>query len=102
MPIRNRQAHAERLTRELRAAVQAGEQQIAQRDSAIAGGTCVLPVFIARDDPGLVPVLTEAVRLQCFFFMHIYEDNRKSAHVRAAAEFISAEIQADMKIFERV
>ena len=39
LPARNRQAHAERLTRELRAAVQAGEQQIAQRDSAIAGGT---------------------------------------------------------------
>jgi hypothetical protein len=38
LPARDRQAHAARLTKELRAAVQAGEQQIAQRDSAIAGG----------------------------------------------------------------
>jgi hypothetical protein len=38
-PTRDRQQHAERLIRALTVAVQAGEQQIAQRDSAIAGGT---------------------------------------------------------------
>jgi DNA-binding transcriptional LysR family regulator len=76
---------------------------ITQLHAALAGaGLCVLPVFIARDYLALVPVLPQAVCLQRAFFMHIHEDNRKSAHVRAAAAFISAEIQADIAIFERL
>lgn len=75
---------------------------ITQMHAALAGaGLCVLPVFIARDYPALVPVLPDVVCLRRSFFMHMHEDNRKSAHVRATAEFISAEIQNDMDIFER-
>jgi DNA-binding transcriptional LysR family regulator len=75
---------------------------ITQMHATLAGaGLCVLPVFIARDCPALVPVLPEAVCLRRAFFMHIHEDNRKSAHVRAAAAFISAEIQQDGGVFER-
>jgi DNA-binding transcriptional LysR family regulator len=75
---------------------------ITQMHATLAGaGLCVLPVFIARDYPVLVPVLPEKVSLTRAFYMHIHEDNRKSAHVRAAAEFISAEILRDAAIFER-
>jgi DNA-binding transcriptional LysR family regulator len=75
---------------------------ITQMHAALAGaGLCVLPVFIARDYPALVPVLPESVCLKRSFFMHIHEDNRKSAHVRTAAAFIAAEIQQDISIFER-
>ncbi len=75
---------------------------ITQMHATLAGaGLCVLPVFIARDYPALVPVLPEAICLKRSFFMHIHEDNRKSAHVRAAAAFISAEIQKAPMIFER-
>ncbi len=75
---------------------------ITQMHATLAGaGLCVLPVFIARDYPALVPVLPEAVCLRRAFFMHIHEDNRKSAHVRAAAAFISAAISQDAPIFEQ-
>jgi DNA-binding transcriptional LysR family regulator len=43
---------------------------ITQMQAALAGaGLCVLPVFIARDYPGLVPVLPEAAALTRAFFM---------------------------------
>ncbi len=75
---------------------------ITQLHAALAdGGLCVLPVFIARDHAALVPVLPDVVCLRRSFFMHIHEDNRKSAHVRAAAAFISAEIQRDIRIFDQ-
>jgi DNA-binding transcriptional LysR family regulator len=75
---------------------------ITQMHATLAGaGLCVLPVFIARDYPALIPVLPETVSLTRSFYMHIHEDNRKSAHVRAAAAFISAEISQDASSFER-
>ena len=60
--------------------------------TAAGSGLCVLPVFIARLHPELVPVLPEEISLKRSFFMHIHEDNRKSAHVRAAAAFITSEL----------
>ena len=74
---------------------------IAQVHAALAGGgLCVLPVFIARTYPGLVPVLPDKTSLKRSFFMHIHEDNSKSAHVRAAAAFISTEISEAHGVFE--
>ncbi len=74
---------------------------ITQMHATLAGaGLCVLPVFIARDYPALVPVLSEAVYLRRSFFMHIHEDNRKSAHVRTTAAFVSAEVHQALDIFE--
>ena len=68
---------------------------ITQMHAALAGGgLCVLPVFIAAGQPGLAPVLPEAVSLTRSFFMHIHEDNRKAAHVRAVAAFIAAEVES--------
>ncbi len=75
---------------------------ITQMHAALGNaGLCVLPVFIARDYPQLIPVLPDVISLKRSFFMHVHEDNRKSAHVRAAAAFISAEVQRDIGIFGR-
>jgi DNA-binding transcriptional LysR family regulator len=66
---------------------------ITQLHATLAGaGICMLPVFLARAFPALVPVLPAQICLKRSFYMHIHEDNRKSAHVRAAAAFISAEV----------
>ncbi len=66
---------------------------LAQAYATAAGsGLCVLPVFIARRHPELVCVLPKDIALKRSFFMHIHEDNRKSAHVRAAAAFITSEL----------
>jgi DNA-binding transcriptional LysR family regulator len=74
---------------------------ITQIHATLAGsGLCVLPMFIARAYPELLPVLPGTVSLQRSFFMHIHEDNRKSAHVRAAAAFISEEIGQSAALFD--
>jgi DNA-binding transcriptional LysR family regulator len=66
---------------------------ITQMHAALAGGgLCILPVFIAAGRPELVAVLPDKVSLTRSFFMHIHEDNRKAAHVRAVAAFIAAEV----------
>jgi DNA-binding transcriptional LysR family regulator len=66
---------------------------IAQAHATVAGsGLCVLPYFIARDFPELAPVLPAEIALKRSFYMHIHEDNRKAAPVRAAAAFISEEV----------
>ena len=67
--------------------------------TAAGSGLCVLPAFIARLHPELVAVLPEEVALTRSFFMHIHEDNRKSAHVRAAAAFITAELAQNPGFF---
>lgn len=71
-----------------------------QLHATLAGaGLCVLPVFLARGYPSLLPVLPELTALTRSFFMHIHEDNRKSVHVRAVAAFISAEIAENAAMF---
>jgi DNA-binding transcriptional LysR family regulator len=74
---------------------------ITQIHATLAGsGLCVLPLFIARTYPELVPVLPDKISLKRAFFMHIHEDNRHSAQVRAAAAFISAEISQSAALFD--
>ncbi|SDO37932.1 DNA-binding transcriptional regulator, LysR family [Methylobacterium phyllostachyos] len=62
-------------------------------------GLCVLPAFIAAAHPGLVPVLPDRVSLTRAFHMHIHEDHRKAAHIRAVASFIAAEVEAAGALF---
>jgi DNA-binding transcriptional LysR family regulator len=73
---------------------------LAQVHATLAGaGLCVLPAFIAAAHPGLVPVLPEQVSLTRAFHMHIHEDHRKAAHIRAVATFIAAEVEAAAGLF---
>ena len=74
---------------------------IAQVNATLAGGgLCVLPSFIARTYPQLVPVLPEKVSLRRSYFMHVHEDNSKAANVRAAATFIATEVSDAQAVFE--
>ncbi len=73
---------------------------LAQVYATLAGaGLCILPAFIAAAHPGLSPVLPEAVSLTRSFHMHIHEDHRKAAHIRAVAGFIAAEVKAAGALF---
>jgi len=76
---------------------------IAQVNATLAGsGLCVLPSFIARTYPELVPVLPEKVALRRSYFMHVHEDNSKAANVRAAATFIATEVSEAQAVFEGI
>jgi DNA-binding transcriptional LysR family regulator len=74
---------------------------IAQVSATLAGaGLCVLPAFIARSYPGLIPVMPDKSSLKRSYYMHIHEDNAKSAHIRAAAAFIATEVSEAQGMFE--
>lgn len=73
---------------------------LAQLFATLAGGgLCILPTFIAAKFQNLVAVLPDQVSLLRTFHMHIHEDHRKAAHVRAVADFIIAEIEKNEKLF---
>jgi DNA-binding transcriptional LysR family regulator len=74
--------------------------RIAQAHAALGGaGFCILPAFIGSSYPMLIPVLPDKVSLTRSFHMHIHEDQRKAAHVRAVASFIVDEVQKSAAIF---
>lgn len=67
---------------------------IAQLNSTIAGaGLCVLPCFIANDEPTLVRVLPKDFKLIRSFWLVLHSDLRNIARIRAAADFIVEQIQ---------
>lgn len=73
---------------------------LAQVHATLAGaGLCILPAFIAAAHPGLQPVLPEAVSLTRAFHMHIHEDHRQAAHIRAVAAFIASEVEEARDLF---
>lgn len=73
---------------------------LAQVHATLAGaGLCILPAFIAAAHPGLKAVLPEAVSLTRAFHMHIHEDNRQAAPIRAVAAFIASEVEAARDLF---
>ncbi len=67
---------------------------IAQLAAARAGaGLCVLPHFIAREEPDLVPVLPQDVSLTRAFWLVTHADLRNLARVRETADFIVEEVK---------
>jgi len=73
---------------------------LAQVHATLAGaGLCILPAFIAAAHPGLRAVLPEAVSLTRAFHMHIHEDHRQAAHIRAVAALIAGEVEAARELF---
>lgn len=62
---------------------------IAQLKATVAGaGLCILPYFIAKAEPQLVPVLPDEVMLTRSFWLIIHEDLRRLARISATADFI--------------
>jgi DNA-binding transcriptional LysR family regulator len=73
---------------------------LAQLHATLSGsGLCVLPAFVASSNPTLVPILPEKVSVTLSYHMHIHEDHRRAAHVRAVAAFIAAEVERDRSLF---
>lgn len=74
---------------------------IAQLRAALAGGgLCVLPDFIAAKEPGLVPVLPEAVGLTRSFWLVTHADLRGLARVKAVTDFLVEAVRASRAEFE--
>ena len=67
---------------------------IAQLRACLAGaGLCVIPHFIAAQEPGLVRVLPEQVELTRSFWLLGHPDLKNLARIRAASDFIAAEVK---------
>jgi DNA-binding transcriptional LysR family regulator len=74
---------------------------LAQVHATLGGaGLCILPAFIAATHPGLRAVLPGTVCLTRAFHMHIHEDHRQAAPIRAVAAFIAGEVEAARDLFE--
>ncbi|MGV6872791.1 LysR family transcriptional regulator [Pseudochelatococcus sp. B33] len=72
---------------------------IAQYQATVAGaGLCVLPCFLAADDPRLVRVLPE-VRLTRTFWLLVHSDMRDLARIRVTADFIAEEVRKARTLF---
>ena len=58
-------------------------------------GICVLPCFMARGRPDLVPVLPEEVRLTRGYWLFTHGDLAETARVRTVVRFVQAEIERE-------
>lgn len=65
---------------------------VAQMRATVAGaGICVLPDFMAAQEPALVRVLPDQVSLERAFWLVVHADLKDVARVRAVVEFIVRE-----------
>ena len=64
-------------------------------------GLCVLPDFIAAEDPELVAVLPEDIVLSRSYWMTHHKDLRDSSRVRAVSGFLKAAVEARAASFNR-
>jgi DNA-binding transcriptional LysR family regulator len=73
---------------------------IAQLRACLAGaGLCVIPNFIAAQEPGLVRVLPDQVELTRSFWLLGHPDLKNLARIRAASDFIAAEVKRSKAAF---
>jgi len=69
------------------------------RAAAAGGGLCVLPKFMAMNEPALVRVLPDAIRLRRSYWLIMHSDTRDLARIRVTADFIVQEIASATKDF---
>lgn len=73
---------------------------IAQHQATRSGtGLCVLPCFLAQDDPELVRVLPEAVRLFRTFWMIVHSDLHDLARIKVTGNFIAEQLRLAEHLF---
>lgn len=83
----------------LRARVQSSNL-IAQRNATLAGaGICVLPDFLAANDPELVCILPDEVSLTRSFWLIVHADLKDVARVRAIVDFLVKETKMSRSLF---
>jgi DNA-binding transcriptional LysR family regulator len=68
---------------------------LAQYEAARAGaGLAVLPVFVAAQDPSLIPVLPGRARFRRTFWMSMPDDNKHVARMQATWTFLREAVAA--------
>lgn len=73
---------------------------VAQFRAVQAGaGLCILPDFMAREDPGLVPVLPDEIALTRTFWLIVHADLRDVLRIRTVADFIAEAVEKERGIF---
>ncbi|GJE60463.1 LysR family transcriptional regulator [Methylobacterium trifolii] len=73
---------------------------IAQANATIGGcGLCVLPYFIARTHTELVPVLSDAIRLQRTWYILVHETQKNIGRIKAVRDFIVSEVSQNRNLF---
>lgn len=74
---------------------------VAQLKATLAGaGLCVLPAFLAREEPGLVRVLPGEISLTRSLWLTVHQDLAELARIRAAVRFIKEEVEAARDLFK--
>jgi DNA-binding transcriptional LysR family regulator len=73
---------------------------VAQLRATLAGaGLCVLPAFLAREEPGLVRVLPDEICLTRSLWLIVHQDLADLARVKAAVKFVREEVEAARGVF---
>ena len=73
---------------------------IAQLQACLAGaGLCVVPNFIAAEEPGLVRVLPDKVGLTLSLYLLTHADLKAIARVKAVSEFMVEEVRKSRDLF---
>jgi DNA-binding transcriptional LysR family regulator len=74
---------------------------VAQLRATLAGaGLCVLPAFLAGEQPGLVRVLPGEISLTRSLWLTVHQDLAELARVRAAVGFIKEEVEKSKGLFK--
>ncbi len=73
---------------------------IAQLQAALAGvGVAVLPRFLAKGFPQLVPILPEEIAILRSFYLLMHADGRQFPQVRAVADYLYDLVEAEKALF---
>jgi len=87
------------ITRGLKARFQSSNL-IAQMTATIAGnGLCILPHFIASQEPRLTHVLPGAISLRRSFWLTVHEDMRNLSRIRVILDLLQDEIKRHRRLF---
>ncbi|WP_246710257.1 LysR family transcriptional regulator [Martelella soudanensis] len=74
----------------------------AQLHAVKAGaGLCILPDFMAAEDPNIVPVLTHEIELLRTFWIIAHLDARESSRIQTVINFVAEEVSACRSTFLR-
>lgn len=91
--------YLDEVARGLRARTQSSNIVAQMQMAEAGGGICVLPAFMAKANPALVPVLPEAVVIRRSFWLVVHADLRDVARVRQSVDFIVRETRAARALF---
>jgi DNA-binding transcriptional LysR family regulator len=73
---------------------------VAQLRATLAGaGLCILPAFLAREEPDLVRVLPDEIILTRSLWLIVHQDLAELARVKAAVRFLKEIVEAERALF---